>query len=150
MDIREAILEQLETILGTLTGITTVVRNRGLMEQDQRPAAILMDGDETARLTGDKRGRVRMSPELVTMKPQLFVVLKSEKPTNPLVGQKLNEYRAQLIVAINADASLLLLVGSNGNIAYTGCVTDLKSGSLAEGQMRLDFDITYVLDPSIL
>jgi hypothetical protein len=150
MDIREMILSQLKVILGTLPMITTVVRNRGLLDQEQRPAAVLMDGDETARLTGDKRGRIRMSPELITMKPQLFIILKSHKPTNEYVGEDLNQYRADLITAVDLDATLRTLVGSNGNIAYTGCTTDLKSGQQAEGQMRLDFDITYVLDPSAL
>jgi hypothetical protein len=134
MDIREMILSQLKVILGTLPMITTVVRNRGLLDQEQRPAAVLMDGDETARLTGDKRGRIRMSPELITMKPQLFIVLKSQKPNNEYVGEDINNYRAELIVGgQQSTQTSLTLVGSNGNIAYTGCVTDLKSGQFGRG-----------------
>jgi len=146
-DKREQILLRLKAILETIPTIVTVVRNRGLMDNDSRPAAYLLDGDESFRLTGDRKGRVTMSQELITMRPQIFVIGKSLKPQNEGVGAALNGYRIGIIRAIAQDAALLALVGSNGDIAYNGCETDLKNGSLLDGQLRLDFAITYVLDP---
>lgn len=155
IDKRELILKTLFEILEFMKtnppdGVETfqtVARNRGLHDQDARPVAILMDGDEVSRLDGDRRGRQRMSPELITLKPQIFIVLKNRKPKNVLTGEDLNAYRIAIIRAIAQDVELLELVGTNGNLAYNGCETDLKSGQLAEGQMKLDFLITYVLDP---
>lgn len=150
-DKREQILTRCLEILTTVAAndpTATVKRNRGNMKQDARPAFVLLDGDETARLTGDRRGRVRMATQLMTMRPQFFVLLKDTKPQNENIGQDLNAYRVRLIEALASDTTLANLIGSNGDIALAGVETDLKSGSSVAGEMRLDFNITYVLDPS--
>jgi len=156
IDAREEILARIFVILTTLadairtqdaTTTPTVARNRGLMSQDSRPVFILLDGDERTRLDGDRRGRVRMSPSLVTMAPQIFVVMKSRLPQNENLGQEMNELRLIMINALVTDDTLVTLLTANGNINYLGHDTDLKSGSNLEGQMRLDFALTYVLDP---
>lgn len=147
IDTRELILAQIAVTLATVTGIVTVFRNRGAMKEDKFPACGVMDGDERTRLDGDRRGRVRVSPELVTMRPQIFIIMDQRAPLNTDIGPDLNAKRAAVIQALSQDADLLDLVGSNGNIAYDGCETDLKSGQQGLGQMRLDFSITYVVDP---
>ena len=147
IDKRETILSRTLYVLSQLTGIETVARNRGLMDNDMRPAAVLMDGDEIFRLTGDRRGRQMMSPTLITARPQVFVVLKNRKPQNVETGEDLNAFRVALIELMATDGVLLELIGTNGNMSYEGCETDLKSGGAAEGSMRLDFAITYTLDP---
>ena len=156
MDTREDILARIFQILTDLaatirlndaTTVPTVARNRGLMQQDVRPVFILLDGDERTRLDGDRRGRVRMSPSLVTMNPQVFVVMKSRLPQNENLGQEMNELRLQMIHALVTDETLIGLLSANGDMNYLGNETDLKSGSNLEGQMRLDFAMTYVLDP---
>lgn len=148
LDKREQILQRLVEIMAEeYIQAKTIVRNRALIKQDDRPAIAIMDADETARLTGDKRGRVEMSPTLVTMRPEIYVIPKSQLPGNAGMGTTVNEFRFTMIRVIAQDPVLKDLVGSNGNIAYQGMVTDLKSGAFLDGQARLDFAFTYVLDP---
>jgi len=150
-DKREAILERVSAICLTVPGFSSSVRNRGLRSNEQRPACVLLDGDESSKLVHDTRNKGRagaMTPQIMIMRPELFVLLPEKRPTNVDVGQDLNEKRIALIAAIAEDASLAALLGSNGGVVYNGCVTDLKSGSAATGQMRLDFAYTYTFIPT--
>lgn len=152
---REAILARIEEIMGEeYVTAATIVRNRGLNKQDARPAIAIMDGDERARLTGDglgrgNTGRQQMTPQLMTMTPQIFILPDEKLPLNEGVGSLVNTMRDILIRVLANDTQLLDLVGSNGSIAYMGMETDLKSGGTLEGQCRLDFAFTYVLDPYV-
>jgi hypothetical protein len=152
IDKRELImarLAEITTAAKTGAGFVTCIRNRGFMSTDKRPACVLLDGDERAKLTHDRRnGRAQgMTPSIMTMSPELYILLAEGRPNNEDVGQTLNAKRIALIAAIAGDAALKDLTGSNGSIVYNGCVTDLKSGSQLLGEMRLDFTFTYVLDP---
>jgi hypothetical protein len=150
IDRREAILVRLLAIMGSIDDVETVARDRGLLDNDARPALVLLDGDEqerTPRVGRNVTGRQAMIPVMMTMRPQLFVVLKNKKPANEGQGPLLNTLRTAVITAIANDATLLTLVGSNGDIVYNGCETDMKSGSGLDGQARLDFSLTYPLDP---
>jgi len=146
---REQILSRVLALLGTVDGVETVARNRGLLDNDSRPALVLMDGDEAAKTTGAGRGRRQMSASILVMRPQVFIVLKLRQPLNVMVGEDLNAFRAKVVKALAEDPALLTLVGASGDIAYEGCETDLKSGMQVEGQMRLDFAITNVMDPYV-
>lgn len=148
----QIIIRLLELMAEEYIQAATVVRNRGLLKQDDRPAIAILDGDERARLTGDgqgrgNRGRVGMGPQLMTMTPQIFVVPKSAKPQNVGIGTLVNEYRDLIVRVVAQDPVLLAILGSNGSVAYMGMETDLKSGANLDGQCRLDFAFTYVLDP---
>lgn len=148
VDTRELILLRLLAILAPAnTGAGTVVRNRALLSQDARPAICLLDGTEVQRVTGAKRGRVAMSPQIMTMTPQIFYLPKSKLPENVGIGEDVNAFRVKIIEAIAGDAELIEIIGSHGDIALMFCDTDLKSGGLLLGQARFDFAITYVLDP---
>lgn len=150
---REEILAQLFTTLdGMKAGqpsldIQTVKRNRGLLDNDMRTALVLLDGDEQTIVTGDRRGRQKMSPVLVRMRPQVFAILKIKKPQNEGVGTDLNTLRAAIIKAFADDAQLLALIGPNGDLSYDGCETDLKTGSSLEGQIQMNFSIVTALNP---
>lgn len=156
---REEILSRLFAILsgidvtGILIGATqlpafeVVVRNRALLDNEKCPGIALLDGDETTKATGAGRGRGRMTPVVVTLHPQVFVLLKLKKPQNELVGQYINAYRGAVIKAFASDAQLIALTGSNGDITYDGCETDLKTGMEMTGQIQLNFSISCVLDP---
>lgn len=145
---REEIFEQLFTILGTVTGFETKVRNRALRSNDDLPGIVLMDGDETATKNEPGRGRPGMATSLTVMQPQIFILLKNKLPTNTNAGQELNAFRGEIIRAIAADAQLKALIGPNGAITYDGCETDLKSGGALEGEMQLNFSITSVMNPN--
>lgn len=144
IDKRELILERLFVILQSITDFETKARNRGLMDQEMRPAVILLDGSEIAKLTSnDHLGRPKISVTLVVMRPQIFIVLKSKKPQNEAIGETLNAFRIKVMDAVVQDNELSTLIGSNGNIIYEGCDTDLESGRMVEGQMQIKLAITY-------
>jgi hypothetical protein len=150
---REEILARLFVILSGITGIETAVRNRGLLDNDMCPAISLLDGDENSQSLGGThqrtsgRGRQRMSPGIVTLHPQVFLLLKLKKPANLLVGETLNVFRGTIIKAIAGDGVLLSLITANGDITYDGCETDLKTGMEMSGQMQLSFSISHSFDP---
>lgn len=150
LDKREDILSRLFAILNAITDPetpNTVARNRGLLDNDARPALVLLDGDERVSLPGNNRGRQRMSPCLVTMMPQIFIITKLKKPQNEGIGELLNSFRVSIVKAIADDTELIALLGSNGDLSYDGCLTDLKTGSSVQGEMQLDFSLTTLLDP---
>jgi hypothetical protein len=147
VDKRELILARIAALLVDLPGTVSTVRNRALLDNDVRPATILLDGDEFARLTGDKRGRQRMSPQVMELRPQIFIVMDVRAVQNENIGQDMNAIRFELVRSLASDQELLDLIGTNGNIALIRAETDLKSGSAVKGQMRLDFTLTYLLDP---
>lgn len=153
VDPRENILNRLLVIAEAVTGITTTARNRGLLSNDKRPAIVLLDGDESPRLSMDTRrlrGRTgQMGPQIVQMKPELYIIPKEPRPTGEEggenIGTTINDIRVRYLKEIWADATLTALLGANGSMVYNGMSTDLKSGSALSGQMRLDFIINYVL-----
>jgi len=152
-DKREQILVRLEDILALVEGIETVARNRGLMSNDKRPAIILLDGDESVTVQSPRRSNYPgLTPTINRARPEIYVLLKEERPTNitaggKTVGTELNRLRIDITTRIATDAALLALMGSNGGMRYLGCATDLKSGSSLSGEMRLDFSFDYVFDP---
>jgi hypothetical protein len=146
-DKRESILSRIEALLATdNTGAMTVKRNKPLIDQDMRPAVALLDGDEIAKLTGARRGGAAMTPQIMTMTPQVFYIAKSKAPQNEDVGPDVNQFRLRILSLIAGDSELKDLVGANGNISLIRMETDLKSGGLLQGQARFDFAISYVLD----
>lgn len=151
---RERILVRLVEIMEEeYIAAATVVRNRGLLSQDVRPAIAILDGDERARLTGDgqgrgRGGRVSMGAQIMTMTPQVFFIPDSRKPHNEQIGTTVNAYRDMIVRTVARDPVLIELVGANGGIAFMGMETDLKSGAQLDGQCRLDFSFTYMFDPS--
>jgi hypothetical protein len=155
MDTREQILSRLAAIAVDLSGFKSAVRNRGLRDNEKRPAVIILDGDEAPVLThGGRQNRAHagrtmsMTPQVMAMKPELYVLMDEARPQNEDLGPALNAKRVQFVKAIAEDDQLLALLGSNGGILYNGCVTDLKSGMPLSGQMRLDFMFSYTFFPT--
>lgn len=151
-DKRELILQRLEQVSAGVPGIAATARNRGLLRNEQRPAIVVLDGDETTASTGgDSRGRARMTPQVVRMRPEIYILPREARPTgeddkgeDP--GTVANDYRMLLLQAIAADEQIRQLIGPNGGIVYQGMVTDLHSGGYLAGEARLDLSISYVLD----
>lgn len=145
---REEILVRMHELFGTVPDIATNVRNRALLDNESRPGLILLDGDET-NMSAVRPGRVRMSPGVVLMKPQVYVVLK--EPPKGIAdqgqGTLLNGFRVEIINALSGDNDLLNLLGSNGGMEYLGMETDMKSGNTLKGQLRIDLALRYTFDP---
>src|ERR1044072_3391496 len=132
--------------------IKSAVRNRGLLDTEKRPAIVLLDGDETNNLPPRPPGRggTTLPPAIVTMTPELFILLEEVRPKqeDKQVGQRINAYREALASALAGGTVLLGLLGSNGRTEDRGCAADLKSGAALSGEMRLDFAFTYALSPA--
>lgn len=146
-DRREQILSRLFAVLQT--NLVQCVRNRAELPDEARPAGILLDGDESANESAFNRGRL-VGPNLVSLQPEIYLVLNSRKPDNVNVGQDLNVLRAVVVKAILSDAQLLSLVGPNGEMQYKGCVTDLARGRGMDGEMGLNMTFIYVFNPNEL
>lgn len=150
-DRRELVLVRLLAILATVPPIQVVVRNRGELPAEKRPAIVLLDGDETARLNvAQSRGRLTAAPCFVDMTPEIFVVMDAREPPNALIGKDMNTLRIAIVRAIYADADLKTILSSNGEIRYGGTSTDMASGRSMEGQMHIRLVFTYPLLPSEL
>lgn len=155
-DKREAILERLLDILDDVPHLMgydeqTVFRNRGELKGDKRPSLVLLDGTEYAKNSVERKGRVFMSATVMTMTPQIFVLLKERTlPTNEGVGEELNAFHSAITRAIATDSELAELCGPNGQVSLRRVETDMQTGSTLQGQMRMDFAIDYVLDPDEL
>lgn len=156
-DMREDILARLFAIMESMAGITTNARNRGLMGNEQRPAQVLMDGDELPRLSVDtkriKGAAALMAPQIITMRPEIYFLPKEKRPTNmgaggKNIGTEANEWRIAFLKKLWEDVELAVLLGSNGSIVYNGCETDMKSGSAMSGEIKLDFIVNCVLRPT--
>lgn len=154
-DRRELILEQLFAIINSMIQstppvIATVARNRDLRKDDERPGLVLLDGDESYELTGERnRGRrTGMVPQLMKMSPQIFILMNEQRPTRATIGPDTNALRIKIIDAVASDAQLATLYGANGSIYLNSVTTDMKSGGAVTGSMLLDFRITYPLIPN--
>jgi hypothetical protein len=140
----------------SMDGITSNVRNRALMGNEQRPAQVLLDGDELSRLSVDTK-RIKgaaslMAPQIVTVRPEVYFLPKEKRPLNSAngknIGTEANEWRIAFLKKLWGDVELAVLLGSNGSMVYNGCETDMKSGSAMSGEIKLDFIVNYVLQPT--
>ncbi len=153
-DRREAILAQLEVILGslptTVAPFAAIFRDRADLIATARPAAVLLDGTETTvQHYIPMRGGV--APHLIELKPQIFMVLKvRDKEKSNEYGPELSAYRITIISALFNDAVLSGLIGTNGKIEYRSSETDMQTGSTMQGQLQMNFGITYLLRPEDL
>lgn len=128
----------------------SVFRNRGELPEDKRPAIVLLDGLEV-RASSLRAGRTMMGPQIMTLQPQTFVLLKPRKTAaNSGIGAELTLFRNRIIRDVSKDEFLATLCGPNGQIVLNRVETDLQTGSSLSGEMRIDFAIDYVLTPNAL
>jgi hypothetical protein len=108
-DRREQILARLLQILeAQKPNAKTVARNEVLMDDDAKPALLLLDGNEEAD-DSDPRRRSNTAPRRVTMAPEIFIAVSG---TPEEVGSTLNAWRARLLKAFQTDADLLALTST--------------------------------------
>jgi hypothetical protein len=151
-DTRELILARISEIIDTLPAtvmgaadvFATTARNRGELMSVSRPALVVLDGDEVVNELTLPRGKGSSAARLITMAPEIAIIIGGREPQNEMIGEDLNAMRLTVIDAIAKDATLLTLTGTNGDIQYTGLVTDLGWNKSMEGIMVLSFAITYV------
>lgn len=142
MDRREEILVRLHEIAGTIEGITTAGRNIPIITAQNRPALIIMDGNE--QRPGDDVKRDGRAAHKLVMEA-VIVIAVSDAAEN--VGPLLNGFRAAILKAVLYDSILSGLTGENGAVRYIGCETNFEKGSRVEADMSLTIELTYVLHP---
>ena len=146
------ILAVLQTIDGIITvgGVKSVFRNRAVVENEYRPAIVLLDGRQEKLTT--TTGRSRMPMVNMRLLPQIFVLLQlRENIKNEGVGEELSAFETKVLVALFTDGQLWeLLGGESGAIEYESLDTDMQTGSSMEGQQQLGVAFTYIFDPDEL
>lgn len=148
VDRRELVFDRLQTLIIDTREFKSVVRNRGLLQNEALPAIIILDGDEAIKNQTLGKGRPRLATSITILRPEIFILAKDKRPGNAQIGTTLNYYRAIIIRAIAADTELLDLLGPNGELTYDGCETDLKSGMTMEGEMKLAFSLACPMNPN--
>src|SRR5262245_43347308 len=148
MDRREAILDRIFQILDDVSGIPAY-RNYGNLNVTLRPALVLLDGTEEARDDLRGRGRPSNTPNLVILRPEIYIALRPEVGSST-IGQDLNALRATILREILTDDTVANLHGRNGEVFYAGCITDLAEGEKMDGLMSILLQITYPFDPAEL
>jgi len=163
-DRRELILDRVFNLLSELTipilggpppaaateiPAGNIVRNRNELGKNQVPGIIMLDADEVKapRQQQPERGQKEngVPDSIMKMTPEIYVVLDVRGITNENVGEDLNTARLAILGAILPDLTLQDLVGSNGNIVYDGCVTDLARNRTMKGQLGVSITFTYPL-----
>lgn len=157
VDRRQMIIDRLGVILGGLTITLTsgviasgnFVHNRNDLPTEMLPGIILLDGDEKkAVLPADRpQGRPsnRARDQVMTMQPEIYVVLDFRKPNNVLSGEDVNTARLAILAAIMTDATLFALLGAEGGFAYLGCVTDFAANRTMNGALGISLALSYPL-----
>lgn len=143
MDRREAILARLSEVLSGIEGIRHVERNRDDADEHEMPCALLLDSDETADEAAHGRGRPAFAQNLVSLTPEIFLVLRAPRHST---GPELNKHRVRIIKAVLTDPELTELC-ADGDIRYEGCFTPFGRGRTFQGEMRVDFTFVYRLNP---
>lgn len=153
LDRRQQILDRLAAVLLPLVESPKhFTRNRDQLPDKLRPAITLLDADEVADtrpFDKAKRG-LAQAPNLMRLSPEIIITLRDSKPPNPNVGQELNQFRVSILAAVLFDDALNSLVGTNGEIQYRGCETDLGRGRTMQGEMAIALTFVYFFNPSDL
>lgn len=145
IDRRGQILARLVEIMQLIPGPQRVYRNRLQISEAQRPAIVVLDGDEQGTLGDFALGRPLTSPGIMRMTPEICLMAAGDSDT---IGTSLSDFRFRVIPAVLTDSRLSDLVSATGGVQYQGCTTDLGKGRTIEGVLLLNFEIHYALKMS--
>jgi hypothetical protein len=155
-DVPEQILDRLEALLASMSGLTGCWRDRGDMESADLPAALLLDGGEELLMDVPPTKSVYMPPAIFALRPQIFIMMKERDDTSNLtlngvsapIGAEISFWRSAVLNAVVNDADLISILGgprSAGQIVYQGFETDMQSGGLMIGRLQMKFEFRYLL-----
>jgi hypothetical protein len=144
-DRREQIMARLLAILQGVTGLVSAKRNQPTIADAARPAALLVDGDETPiDGEGARRGRKGREPRIMYMTVPIVIFAEADAED---VGTTMNTLRSRIWYAIATDAALKAL---ETEAQYLGLATSFASNRQVSGEMQIDIGITYILLPADL
>lgn len=141
-DPREAILDRLAAICGTVEGVKRATRNVVAIEDRDLPALCVLDGDEES-LDEHPPGVSPRATMRVVLKPQIVIFARDRNMS--LVGPSLSLLRERLRRAILFDTELHALTGPNGQMSYRGLQTSFAQGRSLTGEAIAHFEFRYVL-----
>jgi hypothetical protein len=155
VDTREAILIELEAVLGTLPGLKGVYRNQFDFPNEALPVAFLLDGSEELAMDVPvpTRKSVLMPPAIFALRPEIYVALARRDTTanthikgvyDP-VGPEISAYRMMILDAVKTDQTLIQLLTTSGQITFLGSQTDMQGGATLWGRLQMLFEFRYVL-----
>jgi hypothetical protein len=142
-DKRELILERLAEVLAAVPGVVTFGRNDPTVPESTLPAVLLLDADEEAHEPTHGRGRPVPSPNWVTMRPEVHIIVE-EDPED--LGNTMNLLAERITDAVLNDSELQDLC-KDDEMAYEGLGMSLDMGRTMVGEIELTFAFTYVLWP---
>lgn len=144
-DSRERLLATLTTVLESVPGLNTVKRNDLLASEGRLPALIILDGDEEASQAAEGRGRPGSSPNWVTLRPEMYLIIQ-EGPT--VAGPVLNSLRKRIINHVLTSTTLAACC-KDAQMRYEGCRTALALGRAMVGEMAIDFSFDVLVRPVV-
>lgn len=154
----EDILSYLYSLLTQVEGVVACVRNRGDLQEDEKPGIILLDGSEELITEVANQKSVKMPPALFKLKPEIIVILRQrDNSSNDTVdsqpapiGPELSLWKGKVLLAVLNDPGLINLLGGprgNGQIVYRSTETDMSWGSSLLGALRMSIELSYVWVP---
>jgi hypothetical protein len=112
------------------------------------PAIVVFDADEEiAPLPDTARYKGPMAPQVMIMRPEVFVVLSARAAD---AGTRLNQLRARIYNAVVTNETLSDIVGTNGRISLEAGRSGFAVERTMSSELRLEFGFTYVLQLSDL
>lgn len=164
IDTREAILSELATALGGVSGIASFWRNRGggLPVGADLPAIVLFDGRERNDMDPSRLKSVVTPPVIVTLSVEIWIIPKkrdtvenaTQGNVDAPIGPELSSWRMLVLDAVLNNVTLTGdqrtsygILGPSGQIIYQGADTDLRGGQDMRGLMALAIDFKYLLTP---
>jgi hypothetical protein len=138
------------------TQIKTAWRNRGEIEpytetnEPNFPSIVLLDGSTSKKPNTSSRNQVGSpSPAVFVQQIQIFIILMPrENIANEGIGEELSAIEVEVIKKLGKDQTLFALCESE--VDYQGNSTDLQTGSTIEGQMQVDYALTFTFDQNAL
>lgn len=164
-DVPEQILARLATLLGSMSGILGVYRDRGDLLKDmevggalvkQLPAALIWQAGSELTMDVSHLKSVRMPPAIYAMRPEIYIIcrprddatnLTLDGVSNP-ISAELASWREHVDAAIMNDPTLIGLLTTSGQIVFLGYETDMRNGGELFGMIQLKYEFRYLWTPS--
>jgi hypothetical protein len=152
---REQILAQIVAVLGSISGVMGVYRDRGLMGDEKLPAIVVLDGREDIVSNIPPLKSVQMTPAIFRLQPQIFVICRERDDATNLtldgqddpIGPELSGWRDVVLAHLVNDPTLVSMLTTSGQIVYRGSQTDMATGRLLRGELQLFIDFHYIWQP---
>lgn len=165
-DVPELILAQLATLLGEMSGIQNVYRDRGDLVgrflasptsvREELPAVVLLQGGSENTMDVPPLKSVRMPAAIFALKPEIYIICQ---PRDDVTNQTLRdvadpiytelaEWRSRVDAAVMNDPTLISILGSSGQINFLSYETDMRNGGELLGMMQMRYEFRYLWTPS--